>query len=84
MSKRMKNTILLVCLLSFHIVLGQFVAGTKMLQGDFNLNASFNGNDKDSAIHFNRHYINVSIGAQIANIESETQQWGSLVVGSLF
>jgi hypothetical protein len=72
----MKNKILAICLLSSHIVLGQFVAGTKLLQGDFNLQASFNGNDKDSLNSFKARYINASIGAQIANIESETHQWG--------
>jgi hypothetical protein len=72
----MKNKILLICLLSSHAVWGQFVAGTKMLQGDFNLQASFNGNDKDSVNGFKTRYINASIGAQIANIESETHQWG--------
>jgi hypothetical protein len=72
----MKNTLLWFCLLLSNVVLGQFVAGTKMLQGDFNLQASFSGKDKDSANTFNRHYINAGIGAQIAKIESETQQWG--------
>jgi hypothetical protein len=78
----MKNTILWFCLLLSNAVFGQFVAGTKMLQGDFNLQASFNGNDKDAANNFNNHYISASIGAQIARIESETQHWG--FGGSLF
>jgi hypothetical protein len=72
----MKNKILLICLLSSHVVFGQFVAGTKMLQGDFNLQASFNGNDKDAANNFKNHYIVANVGAQIAQIESETQHWG--------
>jgi hypothetical protein len=72
----MKNKILLVCLLASQVAWGQFAAGTKMLQGDFNLQTSFNGNDKDSANSFSARYINASVGAQIANIESETHQWG--------
>lgn len=72
----MKNTILFLCLLSSHLVFGQFIAGTKMLQGDFNLQASFGGNDKEAANNFNRRYINAGISSQITHIASETQQWG--------
>jgi hypothetical protein len=72
----MKNKILAICLLSSHIVLGQFVAGTKMLQGNFNLQIAANGNDKNDFNHFTRQFIGTGIGTQIARIESETQQWG--------
>jgi hypothetical protein len=72
----MKNKILLICLLSSQIAVGQFTAGTKMLQGNFNLQISANGNDKNAFNNFKKEYINAGIGTQIARIESETQQWG--------
>jgi hypothetical protein len=74
----MQIKILIVCLFFSHLAFGQFVAGKKMLQGDFNLGISVNGNDKTTTNTntFNSRDIRVGIGSQIAYIENETRQWG--------
>lgn len=72
----MKNKLLLLFLCFSYTVFGQFVAGTKMVEGGFNLNVSVTGNDKNADADFKAHNIQIGLWSQVAYIQSETRQWG--------